>query len=96
MILQLVLCVPHSNADVERVFSLMNIIKSKLRNRTQSKLMNALLTIRSGLKREERTCDNYEIPLSVTQLVGSSLAYDEEESSGCGTLDCDFILPELV
>ena len=62
----------------------------------QSKLMNALLAIRSGLKREERTCDNYEIPFSVTQLVGSNLAYDEEESSGAETVDCDFILPELV
>jgi hypothetical protein len=38
-----VLCLPHSNADIERVFSSMNLIKNKLRNRMKLPLLNSLL-----------------------------------------------------
>lgn len=54
------LSLPHSNADVERVFSHMNVVKSKLRNRMNLKSLNAILTIRYGLKRHGASCHNYK------------------------------------
>lgn len=40
------LTLPWSNAEVERVFSQMNIVKTKLRNRTHIGTLNSLLHIR--------------------------------------------------
>ena len=48
------LTLPHSNADVERVFSNMNIIKSILRNKIQLEILTSLL-VKSGLKRHSMT-----------------------------------------
>lgn len=41
---------PFSNACVERVFSIMNFVKSKLRNRLICETVEAALTVRYGLK----------------------------------------------
>lgn len=40
------LSLPWSNADVERLFSQMNLVKTKLRNRIQSDTVNAILHVR--------------------------------------------------
>lgn len=40
------LSLPISNAVVERVFRIMNIVKSKMRNRMQLSIMNAITRIR--------------------------------------------------
>ena len=48
------LILPHSNAEVERVFSAMNNIKSKLRNRMEYRILTALLTIKFGLIRSDK------------------------------------------
>ncbi|KAL0195174.1 hypothetical protein M9458_008746, partial [Cirrhinus mrigala] len=45
-----VLSLPHSNAEVERVFSQMSVVKSKLRNRMSLQTLNSILYIRYGLK----------------------------------------------
>ena len=39
------LILPHSNADIERMFSAMNYIKSKLRNKMKLPLLNSVLYI---------------------------------------------------
>jgi hypothetical protein len=59
-----VLSLPHSNAQIERVFSQMNIVKSKLRNRMALPTLNAILRIRYGLKILGHTCQTYTIPAS--------------------------------
>ena len=45
------LCLSYSNAEVERMFSQLNIVKNKLRNRLSSETATAILAIRAGLKR---------------------------------------------
>ncbi|KAE8736862.1 hypothetical protein FOCC_FOCC017682 [Frankliniella occidentalis] len=63
----LLLVLPWSNADVERAFSIMKIVKDPRRNRMKNVLLNAILTIRAGLRRLGKCCHNYEYPKAVLQ-----------------------------
>ncbi|KAL4713265.1 hypothetical protein ACJJTC_018613 [Scirpophaga incertulas] len=47
------LSLPWSNGEVERVFSQLNLFKNKSRNRLSVAMINAILTVRSGLKRKK-------------------------------------------
>ena len=47
--MQLLLCLPHGNVDVERVFSAVNLIKTKSRNRLHTKTVGALLKVKHGV-----------------------------------------------
>ena len=48
--MQTLLCLPHANVDVERVFSSVNSIKTKARNRLHTKTVRALLKVKQGVK----------------------------------------------
>ena len=48
------LVIPHSNAEIERVFSSMNIVKSKVRNFMKMELLHAIRTVRFALQRKEK------------------------------------------
>lgn len=70
-----ILVLPWSNADVERLFSQMNIVKTKLRNHMGPKLLDAILTIRSGLKRNKVCCADYKLPEDVLKNISNSSYY---------------------
>lgn len=70
-----ILVLPWSNADVERLFSQMNIVKTKLRNRMGPKLLDSILTIRSGLKRNKVCCADYKLPEEVLKNILNSSYY---------------------
>ena len=55
------LILPNSNADVERIFSAMNFIKSKISMKTD--LLNAILVIKFGLIRKGKCCMSYNYPI---------------------------------
>ena len=55
------LTLPFSNAIVERVFSLMNVVKNKLRNRMQCEMLDSILMVRSGLDWRGETCRKMEV-----------------------------------
>lgn len=67
---------PWSNGEVERVFSQLNIVKNKLRNRLKDDTTNAILAVRSGLRREKKCCHNYELPKEVLKKIGTHKTYD--------------------
>lgn len=71
-----VLSLPHSNADVERVFSQMNIVKSKLRNRMDISTLKAILCIRYSLKRLGMDSIDYELSQSVISKIGTTDIYE--------------------
>lgn len=77
-----ILSLPHSNAEVERLFSQINIVKSKLRNRLNSKSVSAIITVRSGLRRVGKCCYSYELPEVVVKQIGTMATYSETKSSG--------------
>lgn len=45
------LCLPHSNADCERCFSSVNLIKTKIRNRLSNETLNGTLLAKQHIKR---------------------------------------------
>lgn len=76
------LTLPISNAEVERLFSQMNIIKTKQRNRLAIKSLNSIMCIRASLRRESKCCHNYEIPDEVIAVIGTVKTYETETDGG--------------
>ena len=52
---------PHSNAEAERIFSILPDIITKKRNRMGTELANAICTVRSALKCKGLSCLSYEV-----------------------------------
>jgi hypothetical protein len=69
---------PHSNADVERVFSVMNTVKTKLRNCLHLRTLNAILNIKYGLKLTQKCCYDYDFPDQLYKNVVTSEKYEFE------------------
>ncbi len=74
-----ILSLPLSNAEVERVFSIMSIVKDKRRNRMKLRLTNSILQIRFGLKRIGEDCHSLEIPNEVRALIGKKETYQNPD-----------------
>ena len=47
--MQSLLSLPHANVDVERLFSSVNLIKTKSRNRLHTRTVGALLNVKQGV-----------------------------------------------
>lgn len=58
------LCLPHSSATVERIFSQVNLNKTKIRNRLQTKTLTGILHTKNLTKHSD--CFNFKIN---TELV---------------------------
>ncbi|KAH9379806.1 hypothetical protein HPB48_000913 [Haemaphysalis longicornis] len=69
------LVLPYSNAEVERTFSQLKILKSKLRNKMKPETRNAIFVVRAGLKRHQKRCFDYELPAAVLSAIGTSATY---------------------
>ncbi|KAH9367931.1 hypothetical protein HPB48_008349 [Haemaphysalis longicornis] len=66
---------PYSNVEVERTFSQLNIVKSKLRNKLKPDTTNAILVVRAGRNRHRKSCFDYELPAAVVSAIGTSATY---------------------
>lgn len=86
------LVLPFSNADVERLFSTMGIIKTKLRNKMRTELLCSILFTREGLKADKMCCTSYEIDREILQMLDSSGKY-QKDAIECN--DASGILEEL-
>ena len=53
------LAIPVSNASVERVFSQMNLVKSKIRNRMQQSTLENILHVRAFMQRNSACCHEF-------------------------------------
>ena len=77
MLIDIVLSFPNSNAEAERVFSIMNDIKSRKRNRIESDLLRALLIIKSPLRSRNETVETFVVTDSHLENLKSINLYGE-------------------
>ena len=54
------LCLPISNADCEWVFSQLNLIKMKQRNRFSTEGVASLIFVKDGIRHMSGSCENFE------------------------------------
>ncbi|RXM28392.1 hypothetical protein EOD39_9831 [Acipenser ruthenus] len=73
-----ILTLPHSNAQVERVFSQLNVVKTKLRNRLSLLTVNSILHIRYGLQTAGKKCYQYSLPSSMLRITGTMESYSSK------------------
>ena len=57
--MKLYLALPHSSADAERLFSAVNLIKSKSRNCLNTDTLTALLLTKEGVKDMSGDCTKF-------------------------------------
>lgn len=69
------LILPFSNAEVERIFSQLNIVKNKTRNKLSLEIVNSILTIRYGLRRHNKCCYNYDLDEGTLNIIGTNETY---------------------
>ncbi len=71
------LCLPHSSATVERVFSEINRMKKKLRNRLSTKTITGILHTKRLTK--DKNCYNFALPTGIVYLMNSDM-YKEDSA----------------
>lgn len=57
-----VLSLPHSNTEVESVFSQLSVVKTRHKNSLSTASTNTVLSVRSGLRRLGKCCYTYALP----------------------------------
>lgn len=70
-----VLCLPLSNAVLERVFSVINSIKTKFRNKMQVAMLTSILRIRMHFYATQKCCKSFEPSAEMFVLFNASM-YD--------------------
>ena len=71
------LILPNSNAKVKIIFSAMNNVKSKLRNKMELPLLSFILTIKFGLTRHNKCCHSYKLSYQTLEAIGTLSAYNK-------------------
>lgn len=76
-----VLSLPSSNAVVERGFSIMNIVKTKIRNRMGVEMLNSILRVRLNLVTEDTCCKNFIITKDMFSRFKTSTMYNNRKDT---------------
>lgn len=72
-----ILCLPHSSANVERIFSLINLLKTKQRNTLNTDTIIGLLHCKDYLKNDQ--CYNFEVDRDLILLMRKDIIYKTDE-----------------
>lgn len=72
---QICLSLPHSNAEAERIFSVVTDVKTKKRNRLGDDTLNSIAVIRSAYAAKEINCLNFEVTEKHLKLHNSDNLY---------------------
>ena len=59
--IKLILTLPHNSAATERVFSTINLNKTKTRNRLETETLSGILNSKNILNFQKKSCYNFEI-----------------------------------
>jgi len=72
----LLLPIMHTTSEVERLFSLVSVTKTKRRGKMKTQTLEALMTIKKNLPRVQDLCTDY--PEILSKLVVNRLARDNK------------------
>ena len=78
--MQQLLSLPHANADVERIFSAIKLIKTNTRNRLQTSTVASLLKVKEGVK-NSGNCVTVKIPKGVIDRMTADILYADADST---------------
>jgi len=81
LLVEIVLSFPHSNAEAERIFSIVTDIKNKKRNRLSKDTVFAICVIRSSFQAEGINYINFEIDPRHLELHIASNLYKNQYKS---------------
>lgn len=70
---KLILILPHSNAETERIFSILTDTKTKKRNKMGPELLNAILVTKSSMVAKNEDCRNKPISAEHYNLHNASM-----------------------
>lgn len=76
------LSLPSSNAVVERVFSVMNSVKTKARNRMSFDLLDSILRIRIRFSTQKICCKNFAPTKDMIHRFTADTVYPQKKSEG--------------
>lgn len=76
------LTTPTSNAVVERIFSSVTCVKTKLRNRLSSTMLDAIIRIRAHLQFKGKCCKHFEVTQHMLDLFNSVSMYEKDGPEG--------------
>ena len=74
--MQNMLCLPHANVDVERVFSSVTAIKTKTRNRLRTTTVRSLIKVKDGIKKSGG-CVKFSPPQGAKERMSSAILYSD-------------------
>ncbi|XP_066585461.1 SCAN domain-containing protein 3-like [Prorops nasuta] len=74
-IANMVLSLPHSNAEAERIFSIVTDVRTNKRNAISSDLLNAICKIRSSFQAHNKTCLTFKVDSRHLELHNSEILY---------------------
>lgn len=69
---------PHSNADSERIFSKINLIKTKARNKMTISTVNGVLLAKQRVRGKENDCTTYDPSQSEYSRMNKALLYKKK------------------
>jgi len=86
-------CLPHSNASYERVFSKINCIKTKFRNRLIVKTVASTVIASACIKKEKWNCIKFQPTKTMIDSMTSSTLYPTNNTDTTDTFE-DFFLED--
>ena len=81
LLIEIIFSLPHSNAEAERIFSMVTDIKTKKRNRLSNDLISAICTIRSNFQAENTNCVTFQVNPRHLELHNSQNLYCYEKKT---------------
>ena len=81
------LITPSSNANIERIFSIVNATKTKPRNRLAATTLDAIIRIKTSVLNNDGYCTNFKVTQAILEGFTTSTIYSTSaESAGAAEL----------
>lgn len=75
LLIEAIFSLPHSNAEAERIFSIVTDVKCKKRNRLSNSTLSAICIVRSSFQSSNINCINFNIDSTHLELHNSQHLY---------------------